>query len=147
MAKDMVFFLVLSSAGMLALLSFWLDGRRRAACQRQQEAEATRDRYQQQLLCLQQRLDAGQGPAAVVAGSTDGPPRESGFTRPLQQAGLRLRLRQVEPRPAGVVERYRLVRAMARQGLAAGDISAILQLSDSETEQLLKLSRVGQRAA
>lgn len=146
MAKDMIFLLVLFSSGMLAVLSFWLDGRLRKACYRQREAEATRVGYHQQLLSMERQLAAGLDPPAV-AGSADELQRKSAFAGPLQQAGLRLRLQQRPQRTAGVVERYRLMAAMARRGLAAEDISAILQLSDSETEQLLKLSQVGRQAA
>ncbi|MCF6289666.1 MAG: hypothetical protein L3J03_01470 [Desulfobacterales bacterium] len=146
MARDMIFLLVLFSAGTLAVLSFWLDGRLRKARCRQQEAEAARVEYQQQLLRLERQLAAGLAPA-TVAGPADRSRREGAFAGPLGQAGLRLRLRQGPVRTTGVVERYRLMAAMARQGLAAQDISAVLRFSDSETEQLLKLSRVGRRAA
>lgn len=138
MTKDMIFLLVLLTAGALAVLSFWLSGRLRKACQRQRTAE-------KRLSTVERQLAAGQDPPAVSPSAVE-LQQESAFAGSLQQADLRLRLQQGQQCSVKVIERYRLMASMARRGLTANDICAVLLLSSSETEQLLKLSQLGHQA-
>ena len=146
MEKDMIFLLVLLTAGALTLLCFWLDRRLRKARARQQLTDAQRNEYQQQLLDLERQLAAGQE-APPVSRSTVSEGR-GGFAGSLQQAGLRIRLQQQQQGSGGgVAERYRLVISMAKRGLSAADISAILKRSVSEIQQLLKLLQLTRQVA
>ena len=145
MEKDTIFLLVLITAGLLSFLCFWLEGRMRKAVLRQRETEEEQAEYRRRLVSLERELASGRKPAVATRTERE-EARESAFSGSLRQARLRMRLQQRRPSSAGVIERYRLVGGMARRGLSAEDISAIMQLHGSEAEQLLKLSRVAQQA-
>lgn len=146
MANETIFFLLLLSifgvAGVLTFGCIRYHLRLRNVCKRLRLTEARLAGYRSRLVAMRGRLAGDRcapGAAAVQVGSrlvgSEGeafPPSE-----------LRLRLQRGQSNSSGIVERYRLVGNMARRGLSADDISAILQLPQGETEELLKLAQVG----
>lgn len=149
MAEETIFFFLLLSgflsAGVLAILCLRNYLRLRYAGRRLRLTEARLGRYRRRLAGLRGRMISGGGSWDPVVPESRGRGREDeiGDDPP---AELRLRLQQGPQRASGTVERYRLVASMVRRGLSADDISAILQLSPDETEQLVKLARVGRTA-
>jgi len=146
MEKDMIFLLVLLTAGALTMLCFWLDRRWRKVWHRQRLTDAQRNEYRLRLLSMERQLAAGQEVLPTVSRAAE-TGRDNGFAGSLQHASLRLRLQQRQRGSGGAVEKYRLVASMANRGLSVDDISDILKLSVSEIRQLLKLARLGQQAA
>ncbi len=141
--KDLLFLVALVLAGSASLLCYWLEGRLRQARRRELLAEAGRKDYRQRLLALREQM-AVPPPRPAVAESVASEPKvgDSVFSEELQGAGLRLRLQSGEQQTPGMVERYRLAGNMVQRGLSVDDISAILEISNSETEELLKLSQL-----
>jgi hypothetical protein len=116
----------------------WMAVRRLASLRRDN------DRLGRELTLLRQQLDPDglneeEEPEELptVALSAERPP----FAAGLVEAGLRLRLQAGDP-GGEIPEKYRLVVAMIRRGLAARDISDLLRISPAEVEQLMRLARV-----
>lgn len=147
MAKDLIFLGILGAATILTVACFWLEYRLRQARRLQRLADAERREYRQRLAVLEGHLALEQEASAEAIPAGAAGAKQSVFPGALQQAGLRLRLQAGQQRAPGVVERYRLVTSMVRRGISAEDIGAVLQISGSETEQLLKLSQVARQAA
>jgi len=145
MNKDFIFLVMLGASALLAVVCFWLECRLRLARRARYRADADLEDYRQRLAETEKRLARVLGRKERPAATAE-TRKSQVFPGALQQAGLRLRLQQGQGRAAGVTERYRLVNGMVRRGLSAEDIGAILKISGSETEQLIKLSRVGRPA-
>jgi AraC-like DNA-binding protein len=127
--RDLYFALMLLAALGLALrcwvLERRLERRRRQLAEQDQLMQAVVERL---------RLGEGRGEAKAATGS-------DAFASDLVQADIKQRLKGGEP-PKKIPERYRLVAAMARRGLAAADIAEILEIAPGEAEQLIKLAKV-----
>jgi len=138
MANVTIFFLLLISllfaAGALAFFCVRDRLQIRNMRRRLRLTERRLGQYRYRLVVLRGRVAgaSGRGPRVVDPEVEEAP-----------TSGLRLRLQKGQTNSSGIVERYRLVGNMVRRGLSAEDISAILQLPQSETEQLLKLAQVG----
>ena len=139
MANETIFFFLLLSAfvavGVLAFLAIRYRLQLRNLRRRLRLTERRLGQYRLRLSVLRGmsvgdsgirlRLDASEGEESL-------------------SSKMRLRLQRGQPgSSSGIVERYRLVGNMVRRGLSADDISAILQLPQAETEELLKLAQVG----
>lgn len=144
MSKEMVLFILLVSAFAVALTLALLCVRYyfvlRHARRRLRLSDARFALYRRRLAGARAGLAGGRARAATgkVERVMEAEP-EVDLPAPPE---LRARLQQRQPCPSGMIERYRLVASMARRGLSAEDISEVLQMPFSETEQLLKLSRV-----
>lgn len=145
MANEMLLFVLLVSAfiatGALTFLCIRYHLRLRQVRRRLQVSERRLGRYRQRLSVLRGRL-LGE-PSYSGGGDPEGQPVLEAAGEEFPATELRLRLQRGQSNPSGIVERYRLVGNMARRGLSAADISAILQLPPGETEELLKLAEVG----
>ncbi|NTV14060.1 MAG: CGLD27 family protein [Desulfobulbaceae bacterium] len=150
MAPETIFLFLLASGLLATVLMAALCLRNylqlRYVRRRLQLTEARLAGYRRRLVVMRGRLPGGRAfPGAT--GSESGPQVVAPAAEEFPAADLRIRLQQGPARASGTVERYRLVASMARRGLAAEDISAILELPVSETEQLLKLAQVGRAGA
>ncbi len=125
--KDLFFALMLLSSLALAGGCWWLDRRLIQAKQKQ-------DDLNRQLQDALRRLEQAETRLASRLRADD-------FTADLAEADLKQRLKGGDG-PKNVPEKYRMIAVMARRGLAAADIAAILEISLGEAEQLLKLVRV-----
>ena len=140
MNKDLLFLLIVLTAMSLAVVCFLLERRLRLARQEKSRLHLDLVACQGRLAGLERQIAASrqQGPARSASGAP--------FAERLQQVDLR-RHQQGGVRSERLVERYRLVGAMARRGLPAEEICGLLHIPRSETEQLLKLAQVGRQAA
>ena len=140
MAYETIFLVLLISAlvaiGVLTFLSIMYRLQLRNARRRLLLTERRLGQYRYRLSVLRGRSACDPG-----IGAHDSEGEEFPYSE------LRLRLQRGQSNSSGIVERYRLVGNMVRRGLSAEDISAILQLPQAETEQLLKLAQVGRAGA
>jgi len=145
MATETIFLFLLVSGFLVAVvlaifcLRYFLQLRH--ARRRLKLTEKRLGEYRRRLEGMRGQLAAGRSFSA--AGAKIGLREEDDGAGESPPSELRLRLQQGQQRSSGTVERYRLVASMARRGLSAEDISAILQLPSGETEELLKLAQVG----
>lgn len=147
MSKDLIFLVILGASALLTVICFWLESRLRLARQARHRAYADLEKFRQRMAVMERRLTRDAEQQAAATATTPHTTKNQVFPGALQLAGLRLRLQQGPPRAPAVVERYRLVTGMVRRGLSVEDIGAILQISGSETEQLVKLTQVGRQVA
>jgi DNA-directed RNA polymerase specialized sigma24 family protein len=133
LVKDLVFALMLvMTIGFAA--GCWLLERRLARMRRihQEQGRALAEALAQ--------LEAARLAEVPEASATGG--EGSAFAEKLAEAHLKNRL-QAGGGEGKIPEKYRLVAAMARRGLSPEDISDILKISPGETEQLIKLAKIG----
>jgi hypothetical protein len=129
--KDLFFTLMLLAALALAGGCWLLDRRLEQAKRKLAEQEGLLQEALERL-----RLAEARPQPKPRTGSAE-------FEANLAQADLKQRLKGGDGPPKNVPEKYRLVAAMARRDLPAADIAEILEISPGETEQLLKLVRMG----